>query len=147
MRRTVRVFSSTGPTQRLAEAIAGLPPEVRRSLAEVAERRDLPLVAGSWRDGDSGCLVANVVATLGAGPERASHGGAAAPTLDLQMLDLVPQMSSRDLNGLIVAWDEAADLCAASDDASLRTLLRDALTMAGVEMPPVESQPSVAVGR
>lgn len=129
MRRTVRVFSSTGPTQRLAESIAGLPSQVRRSLADVAERTDLPLVAGSWRDGDSGCLVANVVATLGA-----DRDGTAAPTLDLQMLDLVPQMSSRDLNRLIVAWDEAADVCAARDDAALRTLLRDALTMAGVTL-------------
>lgn len=127
MRRTVRVFSSIGPTQRLAEAIAVLPPQVRSSLADVAERTDLPLVAGSWREGDSGCLVANVVVNLQAGRD-----GATAPTLDLQMLDLVPQMSSRDLNRLIVAWDEAADLCRADDDAALRTLLRDALAMAGV---------------
>ena len=135
MRRTVRVFSSTGPTQRLAEAIAPLPPGVRSCLADVAQRTDLPLVAGVWRDGSSGgCLVANVVTALDV--DDPSDGAA---TLDLRILELVPQMSSRDLNRLIVAWDEAADVSGADDDVALRTLLRDALTMAGV---PLTSAPA-----
>ena len=133
MRRSVRALSDTSPSQRLAATIAELPPVVGTHLVAVASRTDLPLAAGSWRDGDSGCLVANVVATV-TGPQAdapRSEVDADGRTLDLQVLDAVPQMSSRDLNALVVAWDEAADAARATDDAALRELLRAALVRAG----------------
>jgi hypothetical protein len=145
MRKTVRLFSEQGPQQRLAQAIGSLPVSVQQALADVADRTDLPLVAGSWQVGGSGCLVANVVTSL------ASRGGAAAAppagddtgavgdadtTLDIRILDLMPEMSSRDLNRMIVAWDTAADQDGAVGDAELRGLLRGALVRAGVVAPP-----------
>jgi hypothetical protein len=45
------------------------------------------------------------------------------------MLRLFPELSSRDLNRLIVAWDEAAD---ARGAAGLRDVLRGALALADV---------------
>jgi hypothetical protein len=128
MRKTVRLFSTVGPAERLGTAIASLPDPVQRALAETAERTDLPLVAGSWSDDDAGCLVANVVRSA-----PPSHGSADR-TLDLRMLDAFPQMSSRDLNLLIVAWDEAAAQAAAATDDDLRSLLRSGLAWAGVEL-------------
>ena len=130
MRKTVRLMSETGPEQRLAEAVTQLPHPVRQVLADVAERTDLPLAAGSWRSGDSGCLVANVVASLA--PEPAGDAAGEQPTLDLRMLELVPEMSSRDLNLLIVAWDEAAEQAGVTGDVGLRALLRGALGRVGV---------------
>jgi hypothetical protein len=127
MRKTVRLFSALGPTERLGRAIAALPVGVQRTLREVAGRRDLALAAGSWRDDDGGCLVANAVACLGATTDEER-------TLDLRMLDAFPQMSSRDLNLLIVAWDEAATQAAASSDDDLRSLLSSGLAWAGVDM-------------
>ena len=102
MRRMSRRLTQIGPEERVADAISSLPPSARRALAEVADREDLPLVAGSWADDSGGCLVANVVSVAGL--------DAAAPdsTLDIRVLELFPEMSSRDLNRLIVAWDEAA---------------------------------------
>ena len=127
MRRTVRVFAAVGPTERLGRAIAGMPPAVQRTLAQVAARTDLTLAAGSWEDGDGGCLVANAVACVGApGDTR---------TLDLRMLETFPQMSSRDLNTLIVAWDEATAQAAVAGDAGMRDLLCRALAWAGVASP------------
>lgn len=139
MRKTVRLFSAIGPTERLGRVIAGLPPAVQRTLADVAGRADLPLAAGSWHDDHGGCLVANAVACLG-DPNRASADADPASaeddrTLDLRMLDAFPQMSSRDLNALIVAWDEAAAQAAVADDAGLRALLTAGLARAGVELP------------
>lgn len=130
MRKTVRLFSAVGPTQRLGEAIAALPHPVQRALVEVADRADLALVAGSWHDDAGGCLVANAVACV-AGPD-AHDASTGERTLDLRMLDAFPQMSSRDLNLLIVAWDEAAAQAAATTDAELRDLLRGGLRRAGV---------------
>jgi hypothetical protein len=124
MRKTVRAFSQVGPEQRLANAIRGLPPSARRALADVAERDDLPLVAGDWSSGDSGCLVANVVRAFAAPDDRDL-------TLDLRVLELFPEMSSRDLNHLIVAWDEAAQQEGRDGDPALRRLLRGALAAAG----------------
>jgi hypothetical protein len=126
MRKTVRLLSAVGPTERLGRAIATLPPGVRRTLAAVAARDDLPLVAGSWHGDDSGCLVANAVACAAGEVDEAQR------TLDLRMLDAFPELSSRDLNLLIVAWDEAAAQDGATDDADLRRLLRAALRWAGV---------------
>jgi len=136
MRKTVRLFSAVGPAERLGRAIVDLPPGVQRTLADVADRTDLSLVAGSWRDDDAGCLVANAVACV-ATPASGAHGDDAdgpAPerTLDLRMLDAFPQMSSRDLNLLICAWDEAAAQADASTDDDLRALLRGGLAWAGV---------------
>lgn len=128
MRKTARVFSEQVPQQRLAEAVASLPPSAQQALAIVAERTDLPLAAGAWRDGDGGCLVANVVASL---ETSAPDAGA---TLDIRVLDLLPELSSRDLNRLIVTWDTAAGQDGAGDDADLRALLRGALTRAGVDV-------------
>ena len=130
MRKTVRLFSQIGPEERLAEAITPLPPAAKRALSEVADREDLPLVAGSWDSDGAGCLVANVV--------RTADAGAAADdrTLDLRVLDLFPEMSSRDLNRLIVAWDEAALQEGRNSDPSLRRLLRGALARAGVRAEP-----------
>lgn len=126
MRKTVRLFSALGPTERLGRAIASLPSPVQRTLQEVARRRDLPLAAGSWRGDDGGCLVANAVACVGVTDDQ--------KTLDPRMLDAFPQMSSRDLNLLIVAWDEAAAQAAASADDDLRALLWSGLAWAGVDV-------------
>lgn len=132
MRKTVRLFSEQGPQERLAEAVAALPRSAQLALAGVAERTDLPLVAGAWNDGGSGCLVANVVAIRTGGATDASD-----TTLDLRILDLMPELSSRDLNRLIVAWDTAADQDGAADDGQLRDLLRGALDKAGVQLPAI----------
>ncbi len=126
MRRTVRLFSEVGPEERLGRAIAGLPVSARRALREVADREDLPLVAGSWATDDGGCLVANVVTALSAGDDPGDR------TLDLRVLDLFPELSSRDLNRLIVAWDEAAAQEGRNGDGALRRLLRGALARAGM---------------
>lgn len=127
MRKTTRLLSKVGPEERLARAVAELPPSARRALAEVADREDLPLVAGAWGMNDAGCLVANVVRAAGAGATREDL------TLDVRVLDLFPEMSSRDLNHLIVAWDEAALQEGRGGDPALRRLLRGALARAGVE--------------
>jgi hypothetical protein len=137
MRKTVRLFSTVGPAERLGTAIASLPGPVQRALAEVAERTDLALVAGSWSDDDAGCLVANVVRS--AAPSQT----AADRTLDLRMLDAFPQMSSRDLNQLIVAWDEAAAQAAAETDDDLRSLLRSGLAWAGGALVEARRRPDV----
>jgi len=125
MRKTVRLFSEVGPEQRLGAAVAKLPRSAQQALVVVAEREDLPLVAGSWQDGASGCLVANVLRAYGDVADRDT-------TLDLRILDLLPELSSRDLNRIIVAWDEAAAQEGRSSDAALRRLLRGALARAGV---------------
>ncbi|HVM13111.1 MAG TPA: hypothetical protein VM287_02120 [Egibacteraceae bacterium] len=130
MRRSVRAHSTVNAGERLTRAIAGLPPQAQRALARVAEREDLPLVAGVWHRDNGGCLVANVVGTLGADVGTEQH------TLDLRILELIPELSSRDLNRLIVAWDEAALQEARTDDAGLRRLLRAALAGAGVTPTP-----------
>lgn len=110
------------PAQRLAEAIEPLPAAARGALADVADRVDLPLVAGQWQGhGGAGCLVANVLVAVEAGD--------AASTLDLAVLERFPELSSRELNRLIVAWDEAAGEADAVDDADLRALLRSALVL------------------
>jgi hypothetical protein len=133
MRKTVRVMAEMGPEERLAEAIRLVPPTARRALAAVADREDLPLVAGSWEDGNAGCLVANVLRVAGTQPEEAT-------TLDLRILELFPELSSRDLNRLIVAWDEAALQEGRPGDGALRRLLRGALARAGVAPEP-EARP------
>jgi hypothetical protein len=132
MRKTVRLFSEVGPEERLGAAIAQLPASARRALAMVADREDLPLTAGTWRSDDGGCLVANVVRVLAVDAERDQR------TLDLRILELMPELSSLDLNRLIVAWDEAATQEGRTSDGALRRLLRGALTRAGVaaETPP-----------
>lgn len=141
MRRTVRATSATLPEQRLGRAIAQLPPVARRALAEVADREDLPLVSGSWEDGSGGCLVANVVRA------HEPRGVAADErTLDLRVLDLLPELSSRDLNILIVAWDEAADADGRDTDPALRRLLRGALARAGVPAPGSDPRPGRRAG-
>jgi hypothetical protein len=127
MRKTVRVFAAVGPAERLGRAIAAMPGGVQRTLAEVALRTDLSLVSGSWEDGSGGCLVANAVACIGHSDDRR--------TLDLRMLDAFPQMSSRDLNTLIVAWDEAAAQADVVDDPGLRALLHAGLLWADVPVP------------
>lgn len=139
MRKTVRLLSTVGPAERLGRAIVTLPPQVQHTLAQVADRDDLPLVAGSWHDDASGCLVANALRCLalggGATTDHAGVGGEderVERTLDLRMLDAFPQLSSRDMNHLIVAWDEAAAQAAAETDVELRALLRAGLTWAGV---------------
>lgn len=123
------------PEQRLGAAIAALPGSARHALAEVAAREDLPLVAGSWQDGSGGCLVANVVRSLARGADGAAGLAPVADeqeqTLDLRILALLPELSSRDLNRLIVVWDEAAADAGAASDAALRRLLRAALAAAG----------------
>jgi len=127
MRRTVRLFAAVGPVERLGRAIDQMPPAVQRTLANVACRTDLPLASGSWQDDSGGCLVANVVACVGDPADRR--------TLDLRMLDAFPQMSSRDLNTLIVAWDESAAQADVADDAALRALLHAGLLWADVPLP------------
>jgi hypothetical protein len=126
MRKTVRLFREIGPEERLSAAIAQLPGSAQGALEEVAAREDLPLVAGSWHADGGGCLVANVVRVMAADPE--DHH----VTLDLRVLHLFPELSSLDLNRLIVAWDEAAVQEGRSNDAALRRLLRSALARAGV---------------
>lgn len=126
MRRMARVTAEVGPEQRLARAIALAPPAAQAALAAVADREDLPLVAGSWAEGEAGCLVANVLRVAGA---QRTDG---AVTLDLRILGLFPELSSRDLNRLIVAWDEAAAQDGRGSDPALRRLLRNALARAGV---------------
>ena len=139
MRKTVRALSEQGPQERLARAIAVLPAPAQRALCTVAAREDLPLVAGTWTSGDGGCLVANVVTALSAGaPPTAEEEPV---TLDLRILDLIPELGSRDLNHLIVAWDEAAMQKGRVDDAALRGLLRTALHRAGVA-DPVQAPPT-----
>jgi hypothetical protein len=130
MRKTVRAFSTTGPEERVGRAIAQLPAAAQLALREVADREDLPLVAGTWQDGHGGCLVANVVRTLG------QDADGAAATLDVRVLELLPELSSRDLNRLVVAWDEAAEQEGRTTDAALRRVLRGALARAGVTAPP-----------
>lgn len=124
MRRTVRLFAAVGPAERLGRAIAAMPGAVQRTLAQVAGRTDMRLASGSWQDDGGGCLVANAVACVGDPHDQR--------TLDLRMLDAFPQLSSRDLNALIVAWDEAAAQADVVDDAGLRALLRQGLAWAGV---------------
>ena len=126
MRRRARV-TPIGPVERLGTAVAAMPTPVRRALDDVAARTDLPLVAGTWRDDDGGCLVANAVACA---PVISD-----ADTWDLRMLDAFPQMSSRDLNTLIVAWDEATTQAAVADDAGRRALLCAALAWAHAAPP------------
>lgn len=130
MRRAVRVFAAVGPAERLGTAIASMPAPVRRTLAQVAARTDLGLAAGSWQDENGGCLVANAVACVGATGSRQTD------TLDLRMLDAFPEMSSRDLNTLIVAWDEVTAQVGATDDPAMRELLRRGLAWAGVPLAP-----------
>ncbi|MPZ88680.1 MAG: hypothetical protein GEU81_11530 [Nitriliruptorales bacterium] len=127
MRKTVRLFSEVGPEERLGRAVALLPGSAQRALADAAEREDLPLVAGSWQDGEGGCLVANVIRAIGA-----AEDGDGQATLDLRILELMPELSSRDLNRLIVAWDEAAAQEGRRSDPALRRLLRGGLAWAGV---------------
>jgi hypothetical protein len=63
----------------------------------------------------------------------AQEEATAEQTLDLRILELIPELSSRDLNRLIVAWDEAALQDGSTTDAGLRRLLRTGLAAAGVE--------------
>ena len=130
MRKTVRLFSEIGPEERVARAIEPLPTAAKLALAEVANREDLPLVAGSWATDDGGCLVANVVQASGI----LAQTDEADMTLDLRVLELFPELSSRDLNRLIVAWDEAALQEGRNGDGALRRLLRGALARAGVSV-------------
>jgi hypothetical protein len=131
MRRTVRLFAAVGPVERLGRAIATMPAPVQRTLAQVARRTDLRLASGSWQDDGGGCLVANAVACVGDPTDRR--------TLDLRMLEAFPQMSSRDLNTLIVAWDEAAAQANVTDDEGLRALLHAGLVWARVPAPDPEA--------
>lgn len=137
MRKTVRLMSEVGPEERLGRAVAQLPAPAQAALAAVVERDDLPLVAGSWTSGAGGCLVANAVTALSPAVGRSGPGateGAADQTLDLRILELIPELSSRDLNRVIVAWDEAADQEGRTSDGALRRLLRGGLAWAGVEV-------------
>lgn len=138
MRKTVRVMAEAGPERRLARAIAQLPAPAQHALLAVADREDLPLVSGTWGNDAGGCLVANVVATLDRG-----HRDADA-TLDLRLLALLPELSSRDLNRIVIAWDEAAAQEGRSNDAALRRLLRNALAQAGVTQAERAGAPSPA---
>ena len=126
MRKSVRLFSEVGPEERLGAAISRLPASAQRALLDVADREDLPLVAGSWTTDHGGCLVANVVAAVGR-PDDSLHA-----TLDLRVLELFPDLSSVELNRLIVAWDEAAMQEGRGGDPALRRLLRGALARANV---------------
>lgn len=126
MRKTVRLHATLGPEARLASAIQGLPAPAKRALAQIADREDLPLVAGSWEGDEGGCLVANVVRALDGGNDTDAR------TFDLRVLELMPELSSRDVNHLIVAWDEAAAQEGRDNDAALRRMLRGALVRAGV---------------
>jgi len=128
MRRAARRLTQVGPEERLADAISSLPPSAQRALADVADREDLPLVAGVWDSDNAGCLVANVVRSAGADAVDEDK------TLDIRILELFPELSSRDLNRLIVAWDEAALQEGKEGDPPLRRLLRGALARAGVRL-------------
>lgn len=127
MRKTVRLHAALGPEERLAGAIRDLHPAAQRALVQIADREDLPLIAGTWEDDAGGCLVRNVVCALEQGDTDPR-----TRTVDLRVLDLLPEMSSRDLNMLVVAWDEAAAQEGRSGDPALRRLLRGALVRAGV---------------
>lgn len=124
MAKRFRPYSEMSAEERLGRAVVRLPATARRALTEVADRQDLPLVAGTWNDGEGGCLVSNVVATMTAADAGAHQ------TLDLRVLDLIPELSSRDFNRLVVAWDEAALQDGGQTDAELRRLLRRALAWA-----------------
>lgn len=140
MRKSVRLFSQVGPEERLGTAIAALPPSARRALREVADREDLPLVAGSWATDEGGCLVSVVVQAFARPDQDAEQ------TLDVRILNLFPELSSRDLNNLIVAWDEAASQEGRAGDPALRRLLRGALARAG-ELPVGDPVPLPRVAR
>lgn len=127
MRRAFRPQVSVPPAQRLAQAIEPLPTAARGALADVADRADLPLVAGQWQGPGGGCLVANVLV--------AAEVNDVADTLDVAVLERFPELSSRDLNRLIVAWDEAAGEAGAVDDADLRSLLHAALALVRAREP------------
>lgn len=127
MGKRVRPYTTISAEERLGRVVDGLPQPAQRALAVVAAREDLPLVAGTWNDGEAGCLVANVVATIAADADPGEHR-----TLDVRILELIPELSSRDFNRLVVAWDEAALADGGSTDAELRRLLRGALAWAGV---------------
>ena len=131
MRATVRRFSQVAPEEQLAGAIRALPASAQRALRDVADREDLPLVAGDWGGDGGGCLVANVVQAFGEADQRNL-------TLDLRVLELFPELSSRDLNHLIVAWDEAAAAEGRNGDPALRRLLRGALARA-LGTPPADT--------
>lgn len=150
MRKTVRLFSAVGPAERLGRAIVDLPSEVQRTLVDVSDRTDLRLVAGSWRDDDAGCLVANAVACVATPTDGEHRGDADGPTsertLDLRMLDAFPQMSSRDLNLLICAWDEAAAQSDATTDDDLRALLRSGLAWVGIAPRHAAAPPPGGIG-
>ena len=128
MRKTVRLFTQISPEERLGRAVQSLPRSVQLALVEVADREDLPLVSGTWHTDSGGCLVANVVRSLAASEDAEN----ADLTLDLRVLELLPELSSRDLNHLIVAWDEAATQEGRTTDAALRRLLRGGLAWAEV---------------
>jgi hypothetical protein len=138
--RQLRPDTILGPAERLGRAIAALPAPARGALADVAAREDLPLVAGTWNDGPAGCLVANVVAAV------AQEEAAEEQTLDLRILDLIPELSSRDLNRLIVAWDEAAEHEGRRTDAALRRLLRGGLAWAERHLPAESIPPPASEG-
>lgn len=141
MRKTVRMHATVGPEARLAAAVQGLPAPVKQALGQIADREDLPLVAGSWEGDQGGCLVANVVRALDGDNDQDGR------TFDLRVLELLPELSSRDLNHLIVAWDEAAAQEGRTTDPALRRLLRGALVRAGVAptgmAPPADLDPAV----
>lgn len=141
MRKHTRLFSQVGPEQRLADAITQLPSSAARALTDVADREDLPLVAGSWNDDSAGCLVANVVRLAGDTADESDL------TLDVRILDIYPELSSRDLNRLIVAWDEAALQEGRDNDPALRRLLRGALARAGVRSDDVVTAADVQATR
>ncbi len=124
MGKRFRPYTETSAEERLGRAVARLPGPARSALAHVADRLDLPLVAGTWTDDAGGCLVANVVATM------TDATAAEEQTLDLRVLELIPELSSRDFNRLVVAWDEAALQDGGETDAELRGLLRRALAWA-----------------
>jgi hypothetical protein len=126
MGKRVRPYATMSAQERLGLAVARLPEPAQRALAVVADREDLPLIAGTWNDGAAGCLVANVVATI------AADGADEHRTLDVRVLELIPELSSRDFNRLVVAWDEAALADGGETDRDLRRLLRGALARAGV---------------
>lgn len=138
MRATVRRLSQAGPEERLANAIGDLPASAQRALRDVADREDLPLVAGDWGGDGGGCLVANVVQAFAVADDRDL-------TLDLRVLELFPELSSRDLNHLIVAWDEAAAEEGRNGDPALRRLLRGALARVFAAQPADDGEDLVAL--
>lgn len=126
MGRRLRPDTVLSAEERLSRAITTLPRPAQEALTVVAAREDLPLVAGVWGDGVAGCLVANVVAAFAVESATAEE----ERTLDLRVLELLPELSSRDLNRLVVAWDEAALADGGQTDRDLRRLLRGALALA-----------------